>query len=214
MREARADADAKPKTEEVAQRAADWVDKVLSPAINAQVLQGYAKLLLRGTCWLSRGSRPGMPNGCWQPCCRQTVAEPLTIAPQGVHGWDVLRALDHIRARAPPSSLDARAAAAIEKRVRKVGRPASRPASRTIPAVTEVATVSPKSARNVCANGLLAMLTGGAQLLQDTPEGQWHRGAATRRPATHHLRLGVPGRDAHPRTLVRDPGSSSASAAA
>lgn len=39
MREAHADADAKPKTEEVAQRAADWVDKVLSPAINAQVPQ-------------------------------------------------------------------------------------------------------------------------------------------------------------------------------
>ena len=38
MREAHANADAKPKKEEVAQRAADWVDKVLSPAINAQVL--------------------------------------------------------------------------------------------------------------------------------------------------------------------------------
>lgn len=66
---------APPHADELQQRASEWVDKVLSPAINAQ----------------------------------------------RIHGWDVLRALKRIQAQAAPGSLDAKAAAAIEKRLRKAG---------------------------------------------------------------------------------------------
>lgn len=129
----------------------------------------------------------------------------LSMAPQGVHGWDVLRALDHIRALALPGSLDARAAGAIEARVRKVGCAACR--RRTTAWCCRWSGDNPTGCCCVVrADPLPAVVTGGPQLLQDTPEGQRHRGAAARRPAAHHLCLGVPGRDAHPRPLVRDPG--------
>lgn len=44
---------------------------------------------------------------------------------QAKHGWDVLKALKHIQTQSGPASRHAKAAAAIEKRVRKVRQAAA-----------------------------------------------------------------------------------------
>ena len=138
------------------------------------------------TCSLS------LQHGC------STPRRPLAPLSQGAHGWDVLRALDQIRAGTVPGSLDAHAAAAIEKRVRKVGL--------SVCCVAEGIIPRPASAR--CGHFDTAGNAGWTQLLQDTPEGQWHCGAAAWWTGAHHVRVRVSGRDAHACTMVRDPGKS------
>jgi len=57
---------------------------------------------------------------------------------QAKHGWDVLKALKHIQAQSGPASPHAKAAAAIEKRVRKVRQAAAIFAPRARPTFASV----------------------------------------------------------------------------